>query len=93
MTSIENLLRQSLLEANSDFLFISDNAAHPGLNVYKIVVAANAVFASITAGGVEVVAAKGLTGKTVPVGTELPFGNAHATAITLTSGSIVAYLP
>lgn len=75
-----------------DFLFITDTSAHAGLDCYMIYVDADAVFNEILVGGVNVVTAKGLAGKTVHAGTLLPFGKAHATSIDLASGQVVAYI-
>jgi hypothetical protein len=78
--------------AGQDFLMITDTAAHATLDCTMIYVMADAVFANITVAAADVVAAKGLTGVTVTAGTLLPFGKAHATAITLTSGKVIAYI-
>jgi len=79
--------------SGKDFLFISDANPHAGLNCYLIGVVTDAVFSSIVVGGSNVVSAKGLTAKTIPATAPmLPFGNAHVTAITLTSGSVLAFL-
>lgn len=78
--------------AGQDFLLISDTAAHTSLDCTMIYVMNDAVFADITVAASNVVAGKGLTGITVVAGTMLPFGKAHATAITLTSGKVIAYI-
>ena len=75
-----------------DFLFITDTSAHAGLDCYMIYVDADTVFSEILVGGVNVVTAKGLAGKTVHAGTLLPFGKVHATSIDLTSGQVAAYI-
>ncbi len=89
----EELSSLSLSEiAGIDFLAIADTVLHTGLDCYMIYVAADTVFATLTVGGVNVVAAKGLTGVTVTQGTLLPFGKEHCTGIDLTSGIVIAHL-
>ena len=89
----DELSATSLSEiAGIDFLFISDANTHASLDCYAIYVHADAVFNEILVGGVNVVTAKGLSGKTISAGTFLPFGKTHATSIDLTSGSVVAYI-
>lgn len=78
--------------AGQDFLCITDSSAHTGLDCTMIAVMNDAVFADITVAASNVVAGKGLTGITVVAGTMLPFGKAHATAITLISGKVIAYI-
>lgn len=75
-----------------DFLCISDTNAHGTLDCTMIYVMVDAVFSDITVAASNVVAGKGLTAKTVVSGTLLPFGKAHATSITLTSGTVIAYI-
>lgn len=75
-----------------DFLYIADANTHASLDCYMVLVTSDTVFNEILVGGSNVVTAKGLSGKTVPVGTMLPFGKGHATSIDLTSGSVVAYI-
>lgn len=75
-----------------DFLFIADTSTHVGLDCYMIYCDQDTVFSDIVVGGVNVVTAKGLSGKTVHQGTLLPFGKEHVTAIDLTSGQVVAYI-
>lgn len=75
-----------------DFLMITDAVAHAGLDCTMISVMADAVFSDITVGGSNVVAGKGLTAISVVAGTLLPFGKEHATSITLTSGTVIAYI-
>lgn len=75
-----------------DFLCISDTNAHGTLDCTMIYVMADAVFSDITVSGSNVVSGKGLSAKTVTAGTMLPFSKAHATAITLASGTVIAYI-
>lgn len=76
-----------------DFLVITDTNAHTGLNCYAIGILADAVFSSIVVGGSNVVTVKGLAAITIPFGSPvLPFGTTPATAITLTSGKVIAFL-
>lgn len=79
-----------------DFLIINDTAEHATLDCTMIYVMVDAVFASIEVDGVEIIDSsddvKGLDGVTVVAGTLLPFGKEHATSITLTSGTIIAYI-
>lgn len=78
--------------SGKDFLFITDNSIHAGLDCYMIYVDADAVFNEILVNGSNVVTSKGLSGKTVHAGTLLPFGKTHATSIDLVSGQVVAYI-
>jgi hypothetical protein len=78
--------------AGQDFLAISDTDAHTGLDCTMIVVMEAAVISSVVVGGSNVVSAKGLSGLSLAAGTMLPFGKVHATAITLTSGKVIAYI-
>jgi hypothetical protein len=91
-TPEENIASNTGEVSGIDFLFISDANTHAGLECYMIYCDQDTVFNEIIVGGVDVVAAKGLTGKTVHQGTLLPFGKAHATSIDLTSGQVVAYI-
>jgi len=93
-TSVNTALAAgSLAEiAGIDFLYIDDANTHASLDCYSIFVHADAVFNEILVGGINVVTAKGLSGKTIVAGTLLPFGDAHATSIDLVSGSVVAYI-
>ncbi len=91
-TPEENIAISSDEVSGIDFLFISDSNAHSGLDCYMISIDADAVFNEIIVNGVNVVTAKGLSGKTVHAGSMLPFGKAHATSIDLTSGQVFAYI-
>lgn len=78
--------------AGKDFLAITDTDAHSDLDCTSIYVMDDAVFDTITVAGSNVVAGKGLSELSVVAGTLLPFGKAHASAIKLTSGKIIAYI-
>ena len=91
-TTDEKISASTAEVSGKDFLLITDASTHAGLDCYMIYVDADAVFNEILVGGVNVVTAKGLSGKTVHAGTLLPFGNTHATSIDLVSGQVVAYI-
>ena len=97
-TLIDTVTKQSeqttLLEsiAGQSFLVISDTSTHADIDCTSIEIMEDAVFNEILVGGANVVAARGLTGITVPAGMLLPFGKAHATSVKLTSGKVIAYI-
>ena len=77
--------------AGNDFKVVSTTDATTG-DIYWIRVLADAIFAVILVNGTTCVASKGLTGVTIPTGTDLPFRKFHATSVTLTSGTIILYI-
>ena len=85
LASLESIAGQS-------FLVIADTNAHASIDCTSIVVMEDAVFSEILVGGANAVSARGLTGITVTAGMLLPFGKAHATSVTLTSGKVIAYI-
>ena len=77
--------------AGNDFKVVSTTDATTG-NIYWITVLTDAVIATILVNGSNCVASKGLTGVTLPAGTDLPFRKFRASSITLTSGTVILYL-
>lgn len=58
----------------------------------SVVVIADAVFASFSINGTNVLSAKGMSGVTIKAGTFLPAGvDNKITSFTLTSGTVIAY--
>jgi hypothetical protein len=78
--------------AGQDFLCITDTTTHTPIDCTMIYVMSDTVFEVITVSATNVVSTKGLSAVTVPAGTMLPFGKAHATEVHLTSGSVIAYI-
>lgn len=90
---IQNILSNNLPlndMAGYDFKVVSTTDATTG-DIYWISVLADAVFATILVNGSNCVASKGMTGVTIPAGTDLPFRKFHATSVTLTSGTVILY--
>jgi len=76
--------------AGYDFKVVSTTDATTG-DIYWVHVLADAVFNIILVNGANCVSTKGLSGVTIPAGTDLPFRKEHATSVKLTSGTIILY--
>jgi len=92
-TEVKNIMsnNQPLNDmAGYDFKVVSTTDATTG-DIYWISVIADAIFDIILVDGYTCVASKGLTGVTIPAGSDLPFRKKHATSVKLVSGTVILY--